>query len=190
MVFDALDWCIQSLNERRAQLLALVDDADQATLDWSDGADRWSGMMVLDHLTRVDGSVAALLERLVQRAEVVPWSAAAPAAGSARARRPEVPGRVVEHILSVPTVSDAEPEAGVARDTALARLEEARAAVIGVARSSADRDMSAVIFPHRLLGRMDFYQWLAFLAEHEEGHTNQLRAVLGDARAAATGGAS
>jgi len=35
--------------------------------------------------------------------------------------------------------------------------------------------LDEVATPHPLLGRLSFYQWLLFLAQHEERHTIQIR---------------
>jgi hypothetical protein len=54
------------------------------------------------------------------------------------------------------------------------QLDEARGALMGTAQAAERKHLAHLSFPHPYLGRLDFYQWLLFVAEHVQGHTEQL----------------
>lgn len=136
--------------------------------------DRWSVAEVLEHLALVETSIARLIEKR---------GAEARAAGI----RPETETRTVLYTLDSARVLDrraavtaherVQPRAGLDADAAWAALSTAqtavREAVIGVDGLA----LGEITYPHRSLGTLDLYQWIAFTATHEMRHMAQIREI-------------
>ena len=69
------------------------------------------------------------------------------------------------------------PTRGLARQDLLNGLADSRAALLsGVGRAAA-HDPGRLTFPHPVLGRLDLYQWLLYVAQHELRHLNQIERI-------------
>ena len=54
------------------------------------------------------------------------------------------------------------------------RLEEERAALLELIRSTTGLPLGAASQPHRILGELNLYEWIAFLGTHEARHAAQI----------------
>jgi hypothetical protein len=159
------------LEASRAALLAAAGELDQDALDAHGGDGAWSAGQVMHHLVLVESAVQAVLSRLADRAPEGPPQAGGQAPVA-------LPADISDAITSRPAFPGTEPTPGLPAARLLRELAESRARTREIAGRAALRDMSHGRFPHPFLGRMDFYQWVLFLAEHETGHVEQVRAIL------------
>ncbi|MGZ9247776.1 MAG: DinB family protein, partial [Gemmatirosa sp.] len=74
------------------------------------------------------------------------------------------------------------PRAGVTAEQALTGLQEAREALLAVLRDGDGLALGQVMAVHPVIGDLDLYGWVVFIAQHEERHERQIRA-LGEALA-------
>jgi hypothetical protein len=60
-------------------------------------------------------------------------------------------------------------------DEAVTGLAESRRRILELVHRVSGRALGGLTAPHPLFGSLTFYQWLLFLAQHEERHTMQIR---------------
>jgi hypothetical protein len=167
----AAEQVLACLEASRAALLAVAGERDQDALDAQSGDGAWSAGQVMHHIVLVEGAVQAVLSRLADRAPEGPPQAGGQAPVA-------LPAEIRDAITSRPAFPGTEPTTGLPAARLLRELAESRSRTREIAGRAALRDMSHGRFPHPFLGRMDFYQWVLFLAEHETGHVEQVRKIL------------
>ena len=64
----------------------------------------------------------------------------------------------------------------------LAKLEESRRTIGGLRSRLEAVDLSNTAFPHPAFGKLNLYQWLAFIGLHEGRHLEQIEKILEQAR--------
>ena len=144
--------------------------------------DKWSVVEVLEHLALVETSIARLIEK--RGAE-----------GRAAGVGPETDTRTVLWTLDSARVLDrrepisaherVQPKGGLDADAAWAAVEKAQAAVRDAVTAVDGLALGEITYPHRSLGTLDLYQWIAFTATHEMRHTLQIREIGAALKAAA-----
>ncbi len=122
----------------------------------------------------VERSVTALLDKALAGAE----------SGGA-ARDPAAPfapvsiGEFVERTRGVKLEAPERirPTGALTVADSLARLHETRAAILALRPRVERADGRALRFPHPAWGPLDLYQWLLFVAAHEDRHLAQIEAL-------------
>lgn len=130
----------------------------------------WSVAEVVEHLRIVEAVTTRLLDELGTRAE---------AAGS-EASSASVLSSLDRYGLRSPTRRVVAPAAALPTGMmsladGLAGLAESRRSLHTLIERVTGRALGEVAAPHPLLGPLNFYQWLLFLAQHEERHAVQIR---------------
>ncbi|MBI1808296.1 MAG: DinB family protein [Gemmatimonadetes bacterium] len=140
------------------------------------GTNRWSAAQVVEHLGRVEGSTAKLLEGLFARAmeggglpedhetssllgSLDRWNV------TSRRSRIEAPERLVP---------SPRPDFAVA----WASLQKARERTLAVVASVDGRDLTRVSFKHPVLDEFNGYEWILFIGQHGARHLDQMREAL------------
>ncbi len=160
------------LEQTRRDLLAAVPSRlAPADLARRPASGAWSVAEVLDHLAAVERGVARLVETSITRAgpDGLPRETRGESVASSldvlairdRAARLEAPESV-------------RPRVGVGGAEARAAIDSSRQALRAAIARADGMDLSAIVFPHPVLGRIDLYQWLLFVAHHEARHTPQV----------------
>jgi hypothetical protein len=158
------------LDRSRDGLLAAVArvPAELATL--RPEADHWSVAEVVEHLRMVEDGVGRLLGKLGKQAET----------GGPEVSSASVLSSLDRFGLSSPRRRIIAPDAvaptgALSLAEGLAGLAESRRRLLELVHRVSGRALDEVAAPHPLLGPLSFYQWLLFLAQHEERHTIQIR---------------
>lgn len=149
-----------------------VGTVPEAARDTRRSPDRWSVAEVLEHLATVNDSIATLLDKRVaagREAGLGPdpettsilWTLDV-ARLLDRRERMEAPPRIV------PTGGLSSVAAWNALELADSTLRRAIVAADGLA-------LATITHPHRFLGPLNLYQWVAFAAAHEFRHAAQIR---------------
>ncbi len=68
------------------------------------------------------------------------------------------------------------PKGAPAADS-LSSLSASREALLAVCRDADGLAVQAVKAPHALLGKLDLYQWVLMVGQHERRHAAQLRSI-------------
>jgi uncharacterized damage-inducible protein DinB len=136
--------------------------------------DTWSVAEVLEHLHRVEKSIARLLAHLRDQAK---------AAGL----EPESEGGSVLESLDQLQLLDRgvrlnapEPVMPRGRLTAaqgMAALAESRQALISALRDVDGLALGRVTYAHPLMGSLNLYQWVLFVGQHEARHAAQIQDI-------------
>ena len=162
---------IEKVRETTRELAATVSPD---LLDFRPGPDRWSLLMIIEHLALVEESVAAVTGRLAKRAAQAD-AGPCPEDIDIRPELLDYEGRVMDFPVFRNAVPDDAPSSDWrARLTGVRRnLEEAARSVLAV-------DCRERRLPHPVAGPLDAYEWLMFVALHERGHQDQIRRLLAD----------
>jgi hypothetical protein len=166
---------LQHLDTNRRILRAAVDSVPAALRETPPAPDRWSVANVLEHLSRVEAGLTRLLAKRLGDARdaglLAPETRTSPALVSVdhqtlldRTRRITASERVL-------------PVDGMDAATAFAALEKTRPALRDLLASYDGMNLSAVSFPHPVLGVIDGYEWFAFIGSHEARHADQIREI-------------
>ncbi len=163
------------LADVRATLATELADRTAEQVHRDPGAGRWTAAMVVEHLGRVEGSTAKLLESLFTRAieaglpmddqtssvihSLDRWNV------PNRRNRIEAPERLI-------------PAARPDFDKAWASLQQARTRTLALVASVDGRDLTRVSFKHPVLDEFNGYEWILFIGQHEARHLDQVREAL------------
>jgi hypothetical protein len=161
---------VTHMAKTRAALLAEQALVPDALFAERPGDGRWSVAEVLEHLANVEGRVSSLLRDLVEGRRQIKVGL------FDRLRR--LPPRLIARRrfrLRAPRV--VQPLARPPRPEVLRRLEESRTALLALVEENRDRDVSAFLVPHRLLGAHDLRGWAEFIGHHEERHRAQIAEI-------------
>jgi uncharacterized damage-inducible protein DinB len=138
----------------------------------SDG--QWSVSEILEHLSRVERSAAAVLAKRIGQAREAghpeEQETSSVLGTLDRFRVSELDRKLVAPEIVRPTEN---PD----RETAERLLGESRAALERAMTSGDGLALGSIKHTHLRFGELDLYQWLLFVAEHEKRHTAQLREV-------------
>ena len=159
------------LDRHHAELRRAVDAVPVALRARQPAPDRWSVANVLEHVAIVETRVVrALSERLAQaRAEGLPPGADAPVV-----READV-ARYLNRERRIVASGAAQPQGHLTAEAAWAAIDRARGSTRALVIETDGLAVEAVVFPHPVLGSLDFYQWVVFLGGHEGRHALQIR---------------
>ncbi|MGZ8379119.1 MAG: DinB family protein [Gemmatirosa sp.] len=169
---------VDQLTRGRAALLASVAAVPGDQLEQRPTPDGWSVAEIVDHLQSVEAGSARLLAKRLQRAReqgVGPETEESSVLGRLEAF--DIVGRPKRQAPEM-----VHPRAGVTAEQALTGLQEAREALLAVLRDGDGLALGQVMAVHPVIGDLDLYGWVVFIAQHEERHERQIRA-LGEALA-------
>jgi hypothetical protein len=173
MEFRSVHEIYEHVDHTRARLLAAVEGLSEEQQGFRPDPDRWSVAALVEHLSIVEGNVAALLGKLLDKAGEP--GAAAEGAGAFE------PVSIEEFVERARSVKYEAPErirpTGLPLADSLARLRDSRAALHALRPRVERADGRALRFPHPAWGPLDLYQWLLFVAAHEDRHLSQIEAL-------------
>ena len=163
------------LADVRADLAAELSRCTPVQLHQEPGHGHWTVAQVVEHLGRVEGSTAKLLEGLFARA-LEDGLAEDPDTSSllgaldrwnvtSRRSRIEAPERLV-------------PAPHPDFDAAWSALKKVRQRTLAAVATVDGRDLTRVSFKHPVLDHFNGYEWILFIGQHEARHLDQIREVL------------
>jgi uncharacterized damage-inducible protein DinB len=162
------------MDETRTQLMHTVENINPSFASIRPREGAWSAAENLAHLAKVEAGVAGLLEKSVA------W-ARSNDVGSPQSQDSVFtePGRVqIPDKLEAPEM--VRPEEDMPIEISVDSLRRSRERIREALLSSADLDLSSVKRPHRVLGELDMYKWVEFVAQHEERHRKQIDRTMGE----------
>ena len=127
---------------------------------------RWSAGELVAHLCDVERDVRGYADRVIRKTPLpVPFI-----------RRLHFPLAFVETRVikrKVPAMVAQSTEL-FDKETMLAQLRSVRERTLAFLQETQHRDLSAYSWRHPFLGRLNFYNWFAFIAAHEIRHSKQM----------------
>lgn len=171
------------LDAELAALSQAVQSVPEPLRSQRPAPDRWSVAEILEHLALVEQSVlkgctrqfaAACAAGLPDEAETSPVRDSLP------------PERVANRARALQAPDPFHPRGAEAAD-AWADVEAVRVRFHEFVRACDGRALEQVSFPHPMLGPLNLYQWLLFVAGHQARHAAQIREIAEQFTAAASG---
>jgi hypothetical protein len=170
----------EELAASRSRLLGSVASLSQEDLDFSPSADRWSAGEILHHVRLVEASVTRVLDKLAARAKETGVPADAGADGAENVILHSLDRFDIESATDrITAPASLVPTKGMTARELLDGLAGTRAALMTVLDKCNRFDLTKVLFPHMVFGKLDGYQWALFAAKHEERHRRQIEKLKG-----------
>jgi uncharacterized damage-inducible protein DinB len=139
--------------------------------------DRWSAAEILEHLARVNESIARLVHKRVS-------------AGREAGLGPDPETTSILWTLDVARLLDRrermeapdriQPTGGLTADAAWDALQRADETLQQTVRDADGLALATITYPHHFLGPLNLYQWVAFAAAHEFRHSAQIRELAAE----------
>ena len=177
-----LEEVLNYLDAERSDLREAIELVPAELRDRQPGPDRWSVAQVLQHLVIIEQRIGMGMTK---------WVADAKAGGL----RPEGKKSSVLMSLDLAVIADrsrrrnapeeVRPNGELDAASALAALEQTRAALRAAVMPADGLALGDVIQPHPVLGPINVYQWLLFVGSHEVRHTGQVREIAAELNAGA-----
>ena len=162
------------LKRTRTALLAAVACVPAETAGLRSEPEGWSVAEIVEHLLIVENGIGRLLGKLGKQADALgPETSRTSLLASLDCyglRTPERRMRAPGPISPTGTVPLADGLGGLA---------ETRRKLFELLQRVSGHALGELGAPHPLIGRLTFYEWLLFLAQHEERHTIQIRETAG-----------
>jgi hypothetical protein len=166
---------INNIQGSRDILVNVVAGMTKEELDQRPAPDRWSPGEILHHLQLTELSVVRLLERQVERAEKMGLGPDSGRTSLLHSLDDLSIERVRQKLVSPEGVR---PAHGMTRLALLDGLAASRAALLVQAEKADAFDLSQLHAPHPAFGRLDMYQWILFIGQHELRHLHQIEREL------------
>lgn len=178
MIYNSVAEIFDSIDETRAKLTGTVSDLSEAEQNFRPAENAWSVAELVEHVAKTEASIVPLVFRLLKNAE-------AEGAGSDGTINPPI-SLVAQHEQARTSRFQApemiRPEGTASVSESLAKLAESRATIRSLHSRLEAIDLSNTAFPHPAFGKLNLYQWLAFIGLHEGRHLEQIEKTLAQAR--------
>lgn len=178
MIYNSVTEIFDSIDGTRAKLAQTVSDLSAGELNFRPAENAWTIAELVEHVAKTEASIVPVFFKLLKNAE----AEAAPSDGTINP-----PISLVEHHEKARTTRFQAPEmirpegaASVAES--LAKLTESRETIRGLRSRLEAVDLSNTAFPHPAFGKLNLYQWLAFIGLHEGRHLEQIEKILAEAQ--------
>lgn len=165
------------MDSTREALLDTVGDAGSAFASVRPTPDSWSVAQILAHLALVEAGIARLVSSSVQWARANGIGAET-ADDSILDCLDQFAIVTPAQKRKAPAVVDVGEEANI--DDALKSLQTSRQIMHQALADADGLDLGSVVRPHPGLGDLNLYQWVLFVAQHEERHRRQIEQTLRD----------
>lgn len=166
-----------SLTSIHYRFLDKVNGVNPLLANKKSNTNKWSVVEIIDHVTIVEGMVNAALEKYAKRL------------GSKKlSESPDV--QISEQLLkisykaimSLDAFPNSEPNNGLVFADALNKLKDVRIKTMEKLVIGKQANLESIVLPHKYFGPLNYYDWLYFVAKHEELHlqhlNNNLAAIL------------
>ena len=176
--FHTVAEIFEAMDESRARFdatLAGLGDGQEALRD---APERWSVAEIVEHVALVEKQMGRLVGMLLAKAAADGAPPPDADAGPLVALD-EVAERARREKYQAPEMAVPRGEASVS--DSLAALRESRAALISLRPRVEAVGAATHAYSHPAFGPLNLYQWLAFVALHEERHRRQIETLLATA---------
>ncbi len=178
MIYYSIAEIFDSIDETRAKLAATVSSLSESELNFRPAENAWTVAELVEHVAKTEASIVPLVFRLLKNAE-------ADGAASDGTINPPI-SLAEQHEKSRTTRFQApemiRPEGTASVAESLAKLAESRATISNLRARLEAVDLSNTAFPHPAFGKLNLYQWLAFIGLHEGRHLEQMKKILAEAK--------
>lgn len=166
---------VKYMEEARATLLLTVEGLSSNEAEESPGPGEWSIVEILHHLYLTETQVTQLLERQVERARQ-------------RGIGPDPDDESLitsldQYFLDGATTKikaplRSVPQQDIKKLKIIELLKDSREKFLDTISRASPYNLSELVFPHPVIGRLNMYQWILMVGKHEARHTHQIEDVL------------
>ena len=168
------DKVVQYLSTTRDQVISEVSKLSDAQWNFKQGPDRWSVGEVVEHLALAEAFLADTRQKIMAGAP-----ATADQLAKAKPQDEVVLKAIPDRTKKVQAPEPIQPKQRLgSRAQVMAAYNDRRAQTLSYAQKTSDDLRSRV--GDSPLGPLDGYQWLLFVAAHNERHLGQIREVKAD----------
>jgi hypothetical protein len=172
---------LQYLDSQREILRAAVERVPPELREVAPEPGRWSVAGVIEHLARVETSLARLFTSRLTEAKALGLGPETDSAPIVSALGME---RVIHRGQRITASQAGQPQAGLGAEMAWMALEAAGAAFREALLDGDGLALGEIVHPHAALGPFNFYQWAAFAGAHEARHAAQIEEIAAELGAA------
>jgi DinB superfamily len=169
---------MDELSGSRARLMEVVSESERrpASVDphAAAGEEHWSVSQVLEHIQLVDFNVARLLGRLSSRARDRDRLSPADMVNVPVNTRLS---QGIPRYDAVPAFPGTEPTGGFSLSEIRDSLEDSRTQLMDLVAVGREFDCSKLVAPHPTVGRLNYYEWIYLVVEHDRLHTGQIEST-------------
>jgi DinB superfamily len=163
------------LTQARQGLLATVSDLTAPQLQRRPAEEVWSPGETLEHLRLTESSIVKILRKLLRETDLNQLGRERETSSTMGALDEFGLLQVGRRVLAPVFV---QPQPGADGQVALSGLRQSRADLIEVMTQADGWAVGSLSFPHPILGSLNFYQWVLFVAQHEVRHTRLIQKAL------------
>jgi len=161
---------LERMQKERDALIARVQGISADLRDRRPDPESWSIAEVLEHLMRVEIGVTKLVTLRGQDAP--PADTATPDASSFLT--PEVSAIARDRSRGIEAPERVRPSGTLSSQDALAQLSGTRAGLLSAFSSAHPDALDRLTHPHPVFGPLTLRSWVAFSADHEARHSDQI----------------
>ena len=165
------------MDETRASLLDCAREMNESFAMIPPREGEWSAAQNLAHLALVESNVAMMMEKIIGAARE---QGAGPDQSEESFIKSLDKWRVPDPVSKLISPSRIAPDAGKRVRDSIESLEQTRARLKSIILENSDIDLASIKRPHPVLGEIDMYQWVLFVAQHEERHRKQMERALAE----------
>ncbi len=166
---------VNEIEDARTTLFCAVNGLSQKEFDKQPDSGQWSVGEILYHLYLVETQITKLLARQVEKAKkrgIGPD----PNDESLIRSLDRFGLETAERKFKAP--SSVAPQQGIEKKRLMEFLQHSRTALLEIVSEAGSYDLSELIFPHPVLGRLNMYEWILFVGKHEDRHRAQIEIIL------------
>lgn len=170
------DRAMSYLHATRKQFLDIVQTVSDKQFKFKPGPDRWSIAEVAEHLTLAEDTIFGAAQRTLGAPKVT-------VAPDEYKKRDELIMKMVpDRSRKAQAPEQIRPTGKFAtREALLAGFKSRRDRTIEFVKTT-KADVRSHTSPHPVLGPIDVYEWVLFIAAHSDRHIQQMREVMADAK--------
>ncbi|HEY0050769.1 MAG TPA: DinB family protein [Pyrinomonadaceae bacterium] len=178
MIYNSIAEIFKDIDETRAKLIERVSNLPEAEQNFRPSETAWTVKELTEHLAKTEASIIPLVFRLLKNAE----AEGAKSDGTINPPMSLVEQKEKSRTAKFQAPDMIRPEGTTSIPESLAKLEESRETINGIRPRLEAVDLSNTAFPHPAFGKLNLYQWLAFIGLHEGRHVEQIEKILSQAR--------
>jgi hypothetical protein len=180
MIYNSVAEIFDSIDRTRARLTATVSNLSETESNFRPAENAWTIAELVEHVAKTEAGLAPLFFKILERAET-------DGGGVKSDGTINPPVSLVEHhekarASKFQAPEMVRPEGAASVSESLAKLAESRETISNLRSRLEAVDLSHTAFPHPAFGKLNLYQWLAFIGLHEERHLEQIEKILSQAR--------
>ncbi|MGD2092779.1 MAG: DinB family protein [Candidatus Aminicenantes bacterium] len=166
---------VNEIENARTTLFRTVEGLSQKEFDKQPDSGQWSVGEILHHIYILENQVTKLLEKQVEKAK----------------KRGIGPDLNTESLIKsldrfafetaetkLKAPSSVEPRQGIEKKKLIELLQHSRTALLEIVSAAGSYDLSELIFPHPILGRLNMYEWILLIGKHDDRHRTQIENIL------------